>query len=191
MNIAIYIYDDAEVLDFSGPFEVFNVAKRLERGEWNIYLVSETGGTVRARGDFQVHPHYSMAEAPQADLLIISGGIHNRELTKPRVISWLKQAAEKSSLTASVCTGAFLLAETGLAGTGPMITHWEDCSDLRAFHPEIEVLEDRRWVRNGKFVSSAGISAGIDMSLYLVSELAGKELALKTARQMDYSWQRS
>lgn len=187
MNIGIYIYNDAEVLDFSGPFEVFSTARRLGGNDWQVFLVAEDE-TVRARGDFMVRPHYGLDEHPPIDVLVVAGGIHSAELGKPPVIDWIARTASTAGTVASVCTGAFLLAEAGLLDGLTVTTHWEDIPDLRAGYPGLEVVEDRRWVSQDRFVTSAGISAGIDMSLYLVSRLASVQLAERTARQMDYDW---
>lgn len=189
MIIGIYIYDDAEVLDFSGPFEVFSTAARVGGKDWSPVLISESGSQVNARGGFQVLPNYSISNHPDLDVVLVAGGVHTREVEKEAVIQWIASMAESSMITASVCTGCFFLARTGLLDGLSVTTHWEDIPDLRSRHPELTVLEDRRWVQSGKYVTSGGISAGIDMSLFLVSELASEELAQKTARQMEYRWQ--
>lgn len=191
MNIGIYIYDDAEVLDFSGPFEVFSTAKRLANNDWNVFLFAEKSILVKARGGFEVNPHFSFETVPNIDLLIVVGGVHTEELRKPNVINWIKQYAAESKIVASVCTGAFLLAKAGVTVDHSVTTHWEDIADLRREFPKLNVQEDVRWVKQGNLVASAGISAGIDMSLFLVSEIASMDLAVKTARQMDYDWQKT
>ena len=104
---------------------------------------------------------------------------------------WIARASLEARITASVCTGAFLLAASGVVTSDAVTTHWEDIADLRAQFPALNVREDLRWVDTGRIVSSAGISAGIDMSLHLVERLAGRELAERTARQMDYAWTRN
>ncbi|WP_288337964.1 DJ-1/PfpI family protein, partial [uncultured Pseudoalteromonas sp.] len=126
MNIGIYIYDDAEVLDFSGPFEVFSTAQRLAKNEWNIFLVAQHNQPVNARGGFSVNPHYSFADHPPIDLLLVVGGVHNNELTKAPVIDWIKRTAQLAPVVASVCTGAFLLAKAELLNGKNVTTHWED-----------------------------------------------------------------
>lgn len=188
MNVGIYIYDDAEVLDFAGPYEVFAVASRLQsEGERiSVSLIGETGGIVRARNGFRVIPDFSFSDHPSLDLLIVAGGIHTAELEKPQVIEWIRSVAGSAGLVASVCTGAFLLAEAGLLDGLPVTTHWEDIPDLRSSYPSLEVKENVRWLRAGRMATSAGISAGIDMSLALVSEFFGVGLAERTARQMEY-----
>ena len=191
MNIGIYIYDQAEVLDFSGPFEVFSVANRLAKLGWNIWLVAEEESLVEARGVFQVKPHYSIQNVPELDVLIVVGGVHSDELRKTEVINWIRKTAEKTRITASVCTGAFLLAEAGLLDGLEVTTHWEDISDLHRNYKNLQVREGIRWIEQGKLFTAAGISAGIDMSLELVSRLASAELAERTARQMEYTWNRT
>ena len=190
MNIGIYIYDQAEVLDFSGPFEVFSVANRLANLGWSIWLVAEEKSLVEARGVFQVKPHYSIQNVPELDVLIVVGGVHSDELRKTEVINWIRKTAEKTQITASVCTGAFLLAEAGLLDGLEVTTHWEDIPDLQRNYPNLQVRKGIRWIEQGKLFTAAGISAGIEMSLELVARLAGAELAERTARQMEYTWSR-
>ena len=191
MNIGIYIYHQAEVLDFSGPFEVFSVANRLAKLGWNIWLVAEEESLVEARGVFQVKPHYSIQNVPELDVLIVVGGVHSDELRKTEVINWIQKTTKKTRITGSVCTGAFLLAEAGLLDGLEVTTHWEDISDLHRNYKNLQVREGIRWIEQGKLFTAAGISAGIDMSLELVSRLASAELAERTARQMEYTWNRT
>ncbi|MBD57099.1 DJ-1/PfpI family protein [uncultured Pseudoalteromonas sp.] len=189
MNIGIYIYDDAEVLDFSGPFEVFSTAKRLADNDWQVSLIAENDRPVLARGGYSVNPHYSFADCPLLDLLVVVGGDHTRELEKAEVIAWLKNTATNTKRVASVCTGGFLLAKTGLLSGKNVTTHWQDQPELAAMFSDLNVIADTRWVTDGKFTSSGGISAGIDMSLALVAEFISYEHALLTAKQMEYQWQ--
>ena len=190
MDIGIYIYDQAEVLDFSGPFEVLSVANRLAKLGWNIWLVAEEKSLVEARGVFQVKPHYSIQNVPELDVLIVVGGVHSDELRKTEVINWIRKTTEKTQITASVCTGAFLLAEAGLLDGLEVTTHWEDIPDLQRNYPNLQVRKGIRWIEQGKLFTAAGISAGIDTSLELVARLAGAEQAERTARQMEYAWSR-
>ena len=192
MNIAIYLYDNAEVLDFAGPFEVFATAKRLAPSSgFNVFLIAEKAGTVQARGGFAVSPHYAIHQHPPIDLLLVAGGVHSAELHKPVVIDWVSRTAQQAGLVASVCTGAFILAEAGLLDGLEVTTHWEDIPELQSAYPALRVVQGKRWVDQGKWVTSGGISAGIDMSLHLVERLAGRELAEKTARQMEFEWRES
>ena len=190
MNVGIYIYDNAEVLDFSGPFEVFSVASRFleEKEKFNVFLISEKETTVIARGNYKINSHYTFENVPQTDLLIIVGGIHTEEVKKTAVINWIKKQSQNAKIVASVCTGAFLLAEAKIITTHTVTTHWEDIPDLRKDYPSLDVVENVRWVDEGNILTSAGISAGIDMSLHLVSKIKDLELANKTAKQMQFDW---
>ncbi|RDV27481.1 DJ-1/PfpI family protein [Alteromonas aestuariivivens] len=188
MHIGIYIYDNAEVLDFSGPFEVFSTAKRLGAPHWQVSLISQAGKCVSARGGFNVTPHFGFHDHPELDVIIVAGGVHEAELLKPDVMHWLQSQNRSTRITASVCTGAFLLAEAGFLDDLKVTTHWEDQAQLQRQFPRLNVVANQSWVSAGKFVTSGGISAGIDMSLYLVSRLVSDELAAATARQMEYRW---
>ena len=189
LNIGIYIYDQAEVLDFSGPFEVFSTASRLcDDPPFHTFLVSQTGHIVTARAGYRVLSDYGFADHPKIDVLIVVGGVHTAEMEKSQVIDWIAKQAQTATLTASVCTGAFLLAAAQVLTTESVTTHWEDIPDLRQQYPELHVREGIRWVDADHVVTSGGISAGIDMSLYLVSRLCSQELAQKTAKQMEFDW---
>jgi transcriptional regulator GlxA family with amidase domain len=138
-----------------------------------------------------VQPNFDLANHPAVDVLVIPGGVVTAELKRDDVIAWIARTAARATITASVCTGAFLLARAGLLRGRMITTHWEDIDDFRAMFPDIPVRGDKRWVDQGSIVTSAGISAGLDMSLHLVARLEGEALAVRTARQMDYDWQRS
>jgi len=194
--VGIYLFDDVEVLDFAGPFEVFSTASRLQSrlhplspAPFEVVTIADEKRTVHARGGLNVLPDYEITAHPQLDVLVIPGGVVTTELKRERIIDWVAQTASTAQLTASVCTGAFLLGQAGLLDGKSATTHWEDIDDLRSMFPEIHVQTRVRWVDTGQIVTSAGISAGIDMSLYLVSRLESQELAEKTARQMEFDWQ--
>ncbi|MEZ8058135.1 DJ-1/PfpI family protein [Vibrio splendidus] len=191
MNIGIYIYNQAEVLDFSGPFEVFSTAKRLGAEDLNVFMVSEHAEPVVARGGFKVLTDYSLQNHPEIDLLMVVGGVHTDEMNKSNVLDWLVSVEPNAEQVVSVCTGVFLLAKAGLLKGLTVTTHWEDISDLKLQFPDLNVTADQRWVTSGKFTTSGGISSGIDMSLHLISERYGLELATVVARQMEYNWQES
>jgi transcriptional regulator GlxA family with amidase domain len=195
-NVGIYIYNDVEVLDLGGPFEVFSTASRMKvrlrpdaARPFEVFTIADTVRLIRARADFRIMPSFDVTTHPKVDLLLIPGGVHSPELERDNIIKWIAQTAAGTELTASVCTGAFLLAKAGLLHGRTVTTHWEDIADFRRMFPGIAVRENTRWVDEGKIVTSAGISAGIDMALHLVTRLEGEELALRTARQMDYDWQ--
>lgn len=193
MNVGIYIYDQAEVLDFSGPFEVFSTASRASGGEepFRVFLIAENDGPVTARAGYRVLPDYTIHDHPALDVLVIAGGVYTEEMQKEPVLAWIREQSESVPLIATVCTGAFLLANAHPRIARRMTTHWEDKADLQATFPALTVVDDVRWVDEGNVVSSGGISAGIDMCLYLVSRLHSLELAERTARQMEYVWVRN
>jgi len=196
-NVGIYIYDEVEVLDLGGPFEVFSTAARMKgrlfpdaAKPFAVFTVADAPRLIAARGALMVQPTYDITNHPPIDVLIVPGGVHNAELEREHIIQWIATTAARASLTASVCTGAFLLAKAGLLSGKTITTHWEDVDEFRSMFPDIPVQTDTRWVDAGNIVTSAGISAGLDMSLHLVARLESEELAVRTARQMDYDWQR-
>jgi transcriptional regulator GlxA family with amidase domain len=193
--VGIYVFDDVEVLDFCGPYEVFTTASRVFKRinpalaePFIVFTVAREAGPIKARAGLVVQPDYVFAEHPPIETLLVPGGVVTAELRRPEVAAWIDRTARQATLTASVCTGAFLLAQAGLLDGRTATTHLEDIDDLRAMFPAVQVVGERRWVDQGRVVTSAGISAGIDMSLHLVERLAGRELALRTARQMDFDW---
>ena len=195
-TIGIYLYHNVEVLDLAGPYEVFTAAQRLyalkcqdpSERLFDIVTIAEKSSEIIARGGLKVIPTHGIEYHPHLDVLFVPGGVVAAEMNKKNVLSWISATSERADITASVCTGAFLLAQAGLLDGMEVTTHWEDIEELRLSFPELSVKENTRWVDNGHIITSAGVSAGIDMSLHLVSRLAGKEHAVKTARQMEYAW---
>ena len=194
-TIGIYLFPEIEVLDFAGPYEVFTTASRVAGRQspgtepaFSVFSVSAAGDPVRARAGLQIVPDFTFAGHPHIDLLVIPGGVVTGEMEKSEVCRWISTTAASSALTASVCTGVFLLARAGVVASHRVTTHWEDIAELRSLFPGLDVVGDVRWVDEGAIVTSAGISAGIDMSLHLVERIAGRDLAAATARQMDFDW---
>ena len=189
-NVAILIFDEVEVLDFCGPFEVFSVAgRRSGLDPFNVYTVAQTSGPVVARNNLSVNPAHTLADCPRPDVLLIPGGYGTRrEMHNEVLTDWIRQRAEEVELLLSVCTGALLLAKAGLLEGLSATTHHGAFDLLREVAPNTSVLESERVVDNGKIILSAGISAGIDMSLYAVGRLLGEEQAEETARYMEYDW---
>jgi transcriptional regulator GlxA family with amidase domain len=192
VSVAIYVFPNVEVLDFAGPFEVFSTASRVHArrhpealSPFEVFTVAQTAEAVQARAGLRVVPDYCLHNCPQPNVLLIPGGVVDEELRNPEVVGWITERAVRSSIVASVCTGAFVLAEAGLLEGKVVTTHWEDLQDLQARYPSLKVQSEVRWVDEGSVVTSAGIAAGIDMSLHLVARLATPELAEATARQMD------
>jgi transcriptional regulator GlxA family with amidase domain len=150
--------------------------------------LAASGQSVAARAGLRLLADHDLAGNPHADVLIGPGGVVDAPMASVATLRWLAECAAGARVVASVCTGVFLLAQSGVVTREAVTTHWEDIGELRERFPALEVREGVRWVDHGRVVSSAGISAGIDMSLHLVERLAGRALAEHTARQMDYAW---
>jgi len=199
LQVAILAFDDVEALDLAGPYEVFTTAVRMHQrtaagaaAPFAVYSVARNKSPVRMRAGLQMLPDHGFDDAPAVDVLIVPGGVVDGAMACRATLEWLAHASRSARITASVCTGAFLLAASGvLKGDEAVTTHWEDIADLRGRFPALDVREGVRWVDRGGIVTSAGITAGIDMSLHLVARLAGEPLALRTARQMDFAWTRA
>jgi transcriptional regulator GlxA family with amidase domain len=146
---------------------------------------------VTARAGYRVVPHYGFHHHPEMDLFIVVGGVHDEEMKKPHVLDWIAAQSGRSGYTASVCSGACLLAGAGVLTIGNATTHSMDIPELRRLCPGVTVHENTRWIDEGRIITSAGISAGIDMSLHLVDRFHSLELAEKTARQMEYTWEKN
>jgi transcriptional regulator GlxA family with amidase domain len=197
-TIGIYLYNDVEVLDFAGPFEVFNTATRMYKrlhpesreDRFKVVTIAEKPAIVKARAGLPVMPDCDIRRHPPLDVLIMPGGVHTAEMEKPQVLDWERLVNTETHITAAVCTGAFILGKAGLLNGLNVTTHWEDIPDLRALLPGSNIRENARWVDEGRIVTSAGISAGIDMALHLVAKLEDEALAIMTARQMEYDWQK-
>jgi transcriptional regulator GlxA family with amidase domain len=190
-TIGIFVFDGVEVLDFAGPYEVFTCASRVHGGDtppFRVVTVARQPDMLRARAGLSVLPEADFRTMLQLDVLLIPGGVVDEELARPEVIDWIAATHRHTEITASICNGAILLAATGLLDGLPATTHWADMAELRERFPAVQVQQDRRWVDNGRIVTSGGISAGIDMSLHLVARLAGMELARRTALRMEYDW---
>lgn len=190
-NVAILIFDDAEVLDFCGPFEVFSSTRQRDTGEllFHVYTVAEKAGPVRARNGLSVNPAYTFADCPHPDLLLVPGGRGTRrEIHNETLVGWVKEQAGHVELLLSVCTGALILAKAGLLEGLAATTHFQAFDELAALAPRTTLCPDKRYVDNGQIVLSAGVSAGIDMSLYVVARLLGEEQASATARHMQYDY---
>lgn len=198
INVGILIFDEVEVLDFCGPFEVFSVAGRLKaegkdggqgQAAFAVFTVAETERIIKARGNLLVQPHFTIKNHPPIDVLVVPGGWGTRrEVNNSVLIEWLASISKETQINSSVCTGAFLLAKAGLLDGHQATTHWLSLDRFGNDFPNVQVQREVRWVDAGSIVSSAGISAGIDMSLHLVERLLGRELALQTAKQMEYYW---
>ena len=195
-TIGFLLYDDVELLDFAGPFEVFLTARRLaERDQPGSPAIFELctfakQSSVRFRGGMCAQVDETFASRRHVDLLVVPGGVVNEAMNCQETLAWLRGAAAQAERVFSVCTGAFLLARAGLLVGRRTTTHWEDLEDLGRVAPEASVVEGVRWVEDGSILCAAGISAGIDGALHCLERLTNLEFSLRTARQMEYVWNR-
>jgi transcriptional regulator GlxA family with amidase domain len=197
MNVGIVLFDDVELLDMAGPYEVFTTAARVHAraqaaGVAPLFCVSTIAGSlapVRARAGLQLKPDHALHNHPPLTCTIVPGGVVDRVLGYAELLDWIAAQARTADILALVCTGAFLLAQAGVLEGLEATTHWEDIAALRDLRQGLRVREGVRWVDQGRVVTSAGIAAGIAMSLHLVERLHSRELAVRTARQMEFDWE--
>jgi transcriptional regulator GlxA family with amidase domain len=185
-RIGILIFDDVEELDFVGPWEVFTMAGK-QHAELEVLTIAERAGTIRCAKGLRVVPDRTLETAGDLDVVLVPGGQGTRrEVGNPVLIEWLRKQAERSRWTTSVCTGALLTCEAGLARGRRVTTHWAYVETLRQRYPDVTVLERVRYVRDGQLVSAAGVSAGIDMALWLTGQLWDVATARNAQRAMEY-----
>lgn len=188
LNIGIFLFNDIELLDFAGPYEVFSVATELQDNPlFNVFTITEDGAGIRSVNGLRVTPDYDFKNHPQIDVLVVPGGNGTKiEMTKDTVLQWLKEQYTHSQITMSVCSGTRLLGNIGLLDNLKITTHHEVIADMKMIVPSAMIEENVKFVDNGKILTSAGISAGIELSLYVVAKLFGKEVANKAAVYMEY-----
>ncbi|HHL0970128.1 TPA: DJ-1/PfpI family protein [Bacillus cereus] len=187
-SVGIFLFNEVEVLDFAGPFEVFSVTEVNEEKTFTVYTVSENGEMITARNGLKVQPDYSIENLPPVDILIIPGGLGAREyeIKNEIVIKWIRQQMKEVKLMTSVCTGALLLAKAGLLEGLKATTHWASIEKFKNEFKNVEVIENVKFVDEGHIITSAGISAGINMAFHIVKNLLGIHVAEDTAKRMDY-----
>lgn len=183
-SIGILIFDDVEELDFVGPWEVLTPKPFLaERNR--VVTIAEREGMVRCAKGLRVSPDHVFANAPRLDVLIVPGGIGTRSESRGPLVEWIRKQGPQLQWIASVCTGALLLQEAGLLEGRRATTHWAFIQTLRE-RGGVEVVESARYVRDGNVITAAGVSAGIDMALWLAGELHGADTARKIRRFIEY-----
>jgi transcriptional regulator GlxA family with amidase domain len=191
-SVAILAFDDVEVLDFAGPYEVFTVAGELgEDQPFSVFSVGLTGAPAVGRGGFTVTPTYSLDDAPPPDLLVVPGGAGTRRLLHDeRLLAWLRERAAEVEVLLSVCTGALVLGAAGLLDRRPATTHHDAFDELAAVSPTTTVVRGQRFVRSSeRIVTSAGVSAGVDASLHVVQQLVGQQTRDRVVTEMEWMWQ--
>ncbi|HMB37244.1 MAG TPA: DJ-1/PfpI family protein [Methylomirabilota bacterium] len=192
-RVGILIFPDVEVLDFCGPFEVFSVtrlneeARREEPSPFEVLLVAERMDTVVATGGLKVVPDVTIDRCPPLDILVVPGGWGTRtEVHNQRLIDWIGERGRSVETLTSVCTGSMLLGQAKLLDGRRATTHWRSLSRMRDAFPAVTVEEKLHVVEDGHVVTSAGISAGIDMALRIVIRYCGEAVARATVRNMEY-----
>ncbi len=186
--MAILVFDDVEVLDFAGPFEVFSVTDELRSREaFNVHTVAQHPGAIRSRNGLKVLPEFTLGDCPPPHILVVPGGQGTRALLGDRVmLEWIQEQSRTAEVTMSVCTGSLLLGKAGLLDGLRVTTHHLVLDLLREVAPGAIVEAGARFHDNGRILTSAGVSAGIDCSLHLVGRLLGEAAAAATASNMEY-----
>ncbi|MGJ3250674.1 MAG: DJ-1/PfpI family protein [Elainellaceae cyanobacterium] len=198
-TLAILLFNDVEVLDFAGPFEVFSTTGQNEGQQpFQVCTVAETLEPILARNQLSINPQYTLDTCPHPDIVLVPGGGGyretgepygtRREMDNPIILDWVTSRAQNTEVLLSVCTGALILAKAGLLDGLSATTHFQAMDNLRELAPHTQVLAGDRIVDNGHIILSAGISAGIDMALYVVAKLLSPSDAIKTATYMEYDW---
>lgn len=185
-NIAFILFPDFEELDFVGPYEVMAMASKYIDTDWRVYSVAETA-TVRAFHGLRIVVDHIFDSAPKPDLICIPGGFGTRPgMTHAPLLAYIKRAGAEARLVTSVCTGALLLHATGFLEGKRATTHWVAKNELRDLGGNVEVVDGQRWVHDGNVITAAGVSAGIDMALYVLGQLKSPEAARKVQSFMEY-----
>jgi putative intracellular protease/amidase len=184
-NVAIVIYDEVEILDFAGPTEVFTAAGDFSA--FRVYTVAPSHKPIVSQGILRVTPDYSIDDAPAPEILVLPGGNAGSFIRNPAAMAWVKRVAAKNELSMSVCSGAFILGDLGLLDGLSATTHWGALPGLRNY-PKVKAKSDVRFVDNGRIITTAGVSAGIDGALHVVQRLLGDDAAWRTARYMQYDY---
>jgi transcriptional regulator GlxA family with amidase domain len=192
-HVGIIVFENVEVLDFCGPFEVFTATRlneerrREEPSPFNVFLIAETTRPVAATGGMKVLPDYDLDSCPDVDILVVPGGWGTRqELNNERLRKWIANRSRQVETLTSVCTGALLLGKAGLLDGRRATTHWRSLDWMQELFPKVIVDKRQHFVEDGDLLTSAGISAGIDMSLAVVARYFGEAIARATARHMEY-----
>jgi transcriptional regulator GlxA family with amidase domain len=199
LNVAILLFENVEVLDFAGPFEVFSRTRTApgtesrrsdESAPFSVFTVAAEPGVLRATGGLQVVPDYDFADVPAVHILVVPGGFGTRPLLEDAVtLDWIRDTAAEAKLVTSVCTGSLLLARAGLLDGRRATTHWAALELLEQVgRGKVTVERGKRWVEDG-VITSGGVAAGIDMAFAVVAALCGSEVAEETARYIEYPWQ--
>jgi transcriptional regulator GlxA family with amidase domain len=197
-RVGILLFEEIEVLDFCGPFEVFSVTRldeakrREEPSPFEVVLIAEARAPVATAGGMKVLPDHALDDCPALEILVVPGGWGTRkEMHNARLLAWIAERAARAATLASVCTGALLLGKAGLLEGKRATTHWRSLEWMQELFPKTRVERGLHFVADGALFTSAGISAGIDMALKVVERYCGEAVARATARHMEYPYPES
>lgn len=189
-QVGILLFNEVELLDFAGPYEVFSLAEYQDREEkaFVVQTIAQTKEPISTHNGLRVQADCDFLAKNKYDILIIPGGYGAEvtELHNPILLNWIRNVSSEAEITASVCTGAFLLAEAGVLDGKRATTHWLDIDRFEKMYQTVQVKRNVKFVDESSVMTSAGISAGIHMSLHIVKTLLGKDVALTIARRMEY-----
>jgi transcriptional regulator GlxA family with amidase domain len=191
-NVGIFLFNDIELLDFAGPYEVFSVSSELNDYQlFKVFTITQDGREIKSVNGLKVIPDYHFTNHPPIDILVVPGGVGTKiEMVNEAVLNWLQQNYEASKITMSVCSGARLLGKLGIIDNLAATTHHEVIAHFKEIAPRAIIKDNKRFIDNGKVMTSAGISAGIDLALYIVEKLYGQETRNKTIVYMEYgNWE--
>src|SRR4029077_933761 len=187
-NLAILIFDGVQIIDYTGPYETFGHVYSDPGPAFNIYTVSERSGAITTSLGMSVNPKYNFDNAPEPDVLVVPGGDVRGQTENTKVISWIQEKSKRAEIVMSVCNGAYILAKAGLLDGLEATTTAGLISGLRQAAPKARIVNDRRFVDNGKIITTAGLSSGIDGSLHVIERLFGLGTAQMAALGMEYNW---
>lgn len=188
-NLAIFIFEGVQIIDYTGPFEVLGQAHDDHKRLFNVYTVAEKAGPITTNMGMTVVPKYTFEDMPKADVLVLPGGRVGAHVENPKVIKWVQDTSAHAEYVMSVCNGAFYLGKAGLLDGLTATTFYGMLDDLKELAPKAHVVNDQRFADNGKFITTAGLSSGIDGALHLVERVAGRGYAQEVALNMEYNWQ--
>ncbi|MGH8146811.1 MAG: GlxA family transcriptional regulator [Rhodanobacteraceae bacterium] len=186
-STGLLVYDDMQALDLVGPLDVFGAANARARGNqpYRLCTIGITSHQVRAENGLVIAPEYGLDDAPPLDTLLIPGGAGSRVINgNARLLAWLRERAQTTRRVVSICTGLYVLAASGLLDGRRVTTHWRFADDVARRYPALQVEADRLYLRDGRFATSGGLCAGMDLALTLVEEDLGKPAALAVAREL-------
>jgi putative intracellular protease/amidase len=188
-NLAIFIFDGVQIIDYTGPFEVLGHAWLNDQPMFNIYTVAARPDAITTNMGMTVVPKYTFDNMPKADVLVLPGGGVRRSMEDPKVIKWVQDTSANAEYVMSVCNGAFFLGRAGLLDGLTATTFHGLLDELKTIAPKAKVVNDQRFVDNGKIITTAGLSSGMDGALHLIEKLAGYGKAQEVALGLEYNWQ--